>query len=325
MLNDSNIKLFFLAAVLFIAGCEQVPDRPLQIAAHLWPGYEFLFFAKQEGWLNKRQVNLTETSSATSSLQALKQGEVDGAALTLDEVLLARDAGINLVIVLVFDISAGADMLLAKPGFKHLSELKGARIGLEQGTLGEVVLAQALKAAGLTRSEVKLVPLTIDNHQVAWQQAKVDALVTYEPSAGKLLSSGAVKLFDSRKMPNMIVDVLAVRREVLATHQTEIRHLIASHFQAMQHFYNNYQDASYRMAAHLKVLPEDVSKNYKGLFLPGLKYNLDLISGAEPSLLGSAYLLSSIMLESKILAQPANIEGLIDDSFLIEQALMKSE
>jgi len=309
--------------LLFLSSCEfsSTPNEPLRIAAHVWPGYEFMFLARQENWLDKQQVKLVETNSATASLQALKDGLVDGAALTLDEVLRARNMKIPLTVVLVFDISAGADMLLAKPDIEQLSDLKGKRIGVEQGALGAVILSQALQAGGLTPNDIKQVALTIDNHESAWQADIVDALITYEPVAGNLLSINARKLYDSRKTPNMIVDVLAVRQSTLRTHKKAIEHLIASHFQALQHFQSNTPDASYRMATHLNVVPEKVTNNYKGLLLPSIKYNHLLIDSEKPQLLQSTKLLSTIMLKSKILSQPPLSLNLFTSDFLPRTAL----
>jgi len=279
-----------------------------------------MFLARQENWLDK-QVNLVETNSATASLQALKDGLVDGAALTLDEVLRAREMQIPLTVVLVFDISAGADMLLAKPGIKQLSDLKGKRIGVEQGALGAVMLSQALQAGNLTPSDIKQVSLTIDNHKSAWQADKIDALITYEPVAGQLLSTGAKRLYDSRQAPNMIIDVLAVRQSTLSYHKKAIEHLIASHFRALQHFQSNTPDASYRMATHLNVVPEKVTSNYKGLLLPSIKYNHLLIDSKKPQLLQSAQLLSTIMLKLNILSQPTPPLNLFTSDFLPRTAL----
>ena len=309
--------------LLFLNSCEftATPNTPLRIAAHVWPGYEFMFLARQEKWLDKQQVKLVETNSATASLQALKDGLVDGAALTLDEVLRARNMKIPLTVVLVFDISAGADMLLAKPSIEQLSDLKGKRIGVEQGALGAVMLSQALQAGGLTPNDIKQVALTIDNHESAWQAGKIDALITYEPVAGNLLSKGAKKLYDSRKTPNMIIDVLAVRQSTLSSHKKAIEHLIASHFQALQHFQSNTPDASYRMATHLNVVPEKVTSNYKGLLLPSIKYNHLLIDSEKPQLLQSTKLLSTIMLESNILSQPTPSLNLFTSNFLPRTAL----
>ncbi|MDP2833037.1 MAG: hypothetical protein Q8Q28_07045 [Pseudomonadota bacterium] len=100
-----------LALTPWFPACKRVSTRPLTIASHVWPGYELMFLARQEGWLASTDLRFLETATATASLAALAADQADAAALTLDEVLRARDQGIALNIVLVFDISAGVDFL----------------------------------------------------------------------------------------------------------------------------------------------------------------------------------------------------------------------
>jgi len=278
-----------------------------------------MFLAQQEKWLEQQKVQIIETKSATESIQKLKQGSIDGAALTLGEVLRLREAGVNLSILLVFDISIGADMLIAKPDIKQLKGLNGKRIGVEQGALGVVMLSQVLERSGLAVEDIKQVALTIDNHKQAWKDERVDALITYEPVASQLLEKGAKRLFDSREIPHMIVGVLAIRKEVLTTHEAAIQHLIAKHFKGLQHFQINVQDASYRMASHMQIVPEKVVNHFKGLLLPNIKSNFNLISGAEPKLLENAKLLSKIMLESGVLVRHSDLSELFNANFLPRQ------
>ena len=164
-----------LACVPWFPGCTLEEPQPVSIAAHVWPGYEPMFMARSEGWLNAKQVTLFETHSATESLQALAAGRVEGAALTLDEVLRARAKGIPLTVVMVFDVSAGADMLVARHGIKRLADLKGKRIGYEQGAVGSLMLSEALLAASLSKEDVKLVSLPVDKQYAAWQNGQIDA------------------------------------------------------------------------------------------------------------------------------------------------------
>ncbi len=98
-----------LALAQTLSGCEWF-NHPVSIATIVWPGYEPMFLARDKGWLNIHQVHLLEMASATDSLQALAEGKADGAALTLDEVLKARAAGLALSVVMIFDISAGAEL-----------------------------------------------------------------------------------------------------------------------------------------------------------------------------------------------------------------------
>ena len=255
-----------------------------------------MFLSRNEGWLDAQQVRLVETTSATASLKAIAEGWADGAAMTLDEVLKARANGLLLSVVMVFDLSAGADMVVARPGIKKLADLKGRRIGFEQGAVGELMLQEALRVGGLTREDVTLVMLPIDQQRDAWARDQLDAVVTYEPEASHLLRQGGRKLFDSRQIPNTIVDVLAIRSELLdRSHACAIRHLLAAHFRAREHLLRNPQDTAYRMAPRLGIPAEQVLALYKGLVLPDAAENYRLLAGTSPELLVSARKLAAIM------------------------------
>ena len=122
------IAIIFLPVLL---GCDQKLQDPLKIALHAWSGYEPLFMAEREGWLDKTRVRLIESHTAADSIAALKSGAVDGAGLTLDEVLRARAEGVPISVIFVCDISAGADVVLARPEITRIDQLKGKRIAVE--------------------------------------------------------------------------------------------------------------------------------------------------------------------------------------------------
>lgn len=292
-------------------------EKPISIAAHTWLGYEPMFMARNEGWLDDARVHLHETQSATESLQALAQGQVDGAALTLDEVLQARASGIPLSAVMIFNMSAGADLLLAHPDIKKLANLKGKRIGVEKSSVGEIMLAEILREAGLTKQDVTIVALPINQHLAAWQNHQLDAVITYEPVATQIMAQGAVRLFDSRQIPNTIVDVLAIRTDKINWQSgNSIRYLIETHFKALNHLQHNPQDASYRMAKRLGLPASKVLSAYKGLLLPDERNNYRLMTGKEPELLGIAQALSKIMREAQMIQKDDDMVALINADYL---------
>lgn len=306
-----------LVMLAMLAGCGRLADKPISVAAHVWPGYELMFLARNEGWLDAEKVRLVETASATDSLQALAEGKADAAALTLDEVLAARAEGIPLSIVAIFDISAGADMLVARPGIGRLPDIKGQRIGYEENAVGSLLLASVLSAARLTREDVKLVPLTIDRHLDAWAHHQIDALITFEPVAGQLLAQGANRLFDSRQAPDTIIDVLAIRGDVLDRgHANAIRHLVAMHFRALNHLNRSPQDTAYRMAARLGISSSKVLPTFKGLMLPSVAENRRMLSGSSPQLLDMARRVSGSMVKDGLLPHDDNLIALAHDEFL---------
>src|SRR5574343_114645 len=232
-----------------ISGCNSF--GPIRIASHVWPGYEFLFLARDMGWLSPEDTILIETHNASDSLERLLNGDVHGATLTLDETLRASQQGLPLFVVLIFDVSSGADALMVKPHIKSLSDLKGARIGVETTAVGALMLKKILAKAGLLEADVEVIHITTENHLTSWHNNNLDALITYEPTATRVEQLRAIRLFDSRELPNTIFDVLAVHRDAAENYKRQLQTLIGSHFKAQRAWKTNPIDTAYRLAKRL--------------------------------------------------------------------------
>ena len=293
--------------------------EPVTIGLHVWPGFEPLPLARTLGWLDEKQVRLVETGAATDSLKLLEAGRIDGAYLTLDEVLRARETGIPLSVLLVCDISAGADMFLTRPEIKNLADIKGRRIGVEDGALGALVLHEVLRIAGLGMKDIRPVSLSPNHHADAWKHGAIDAAVTYEPAATRIIAMGANRLFDSSRIPGLILDVLAVRTSLLdRAHGDALRHLVATHLRALHYIDTNPDDVSYRIAQRLKLPHEQVMAVFRGLLLPGLEDNTRLLATSSPDLLKSANHVCATLCEAGLLHRQANLDGLLRPEYLPE-------
>lgn len=321
---NSSRRLFLkalsaTAALPLLSNCPETVE-PLTIASHVWSGYELLFLARREGWLLPENVKLLETLSATDSFRALATGKAAGAALTLDEVLRARAQGIPLTCVLVFDVSAGADMVLSKTALDSLSQLAGKRIGFEKSALGSLMLYKLLQAAALENSAIIPVAVNYDQHIAAWKQNRVDVVITFEPIASQLQNLGAHKIFDSRKIPDTIFDVLAVKSSLISSHGEQLKRLVFAHFQARQYFYHNSQDAAYKMAVRMGLSAADVLNSFRGLNLPNEQANQKYLTFEHSRLLIAAKTLSSVMMQIGTVKQPDDLQNLVSADFLPERS-----
>ncbi len=310
------LALSGLSMIPLLPACGRSPEKPLVIASHVWPGYELMFLAKREGWLPASGLNLLETISATDSLAALTNGQADGAALTLDEVLRARDDGIPLTIVLVFDISAGADAVLVGPSINTLADLEGKRIGVEQTALGALMLHNLLAKAGLPVSAVTQIPIRQDGHLQTWHKQQLDAIITYEPTTTRLSAEGARRIFDSRDIPNTIFDVLAVTPDAVSRHPEALGALVAGHLRALQHFRHNPQDAAFRMAGRMGLSGREVLNSFRGLELPDSHNNRKLLAPGEDGLWSAARELSQVMTQAGLLSGEADLTDLTRTDFI---------
>jgi NitT/TauT family transport system substrate-binding protein len=313
-----------LVLTVALSDCNWLDDAPIAVAANVWVGYQTMFLARDRGWLKPDRVTLLETHSAQESVDAVRAGWAQAAAITLDEMLTARAAGLPLTAVLVFNISMGADMLLAEAGITSLSQLKGQRIALESSSVADIMLAEILREAGLKQSDVQLLRIPVDEHPNAWHRHAADAFITYEPVAGQLLARGMVRLFDTRQIPDTIVDVLAFRSDALDnSHAEAIRHLLLAHFQALDSLVRSPQDAAYRLSARLALPAPEVLQAFKGIVLPSLQVNHRLLSGEAAQLLPTARRVAEILQRGTGAPPADSFLDLVNGSYLPTEGLLK--
>lgn len=296
-----------------LAGCS-APLSPMRVGCIVFPGYESLFLARETGLLDEHQVRLVELMANTDTLRALAAGQLEAAALTLDELLSARADGVDLRAVLVFDVSEGADVVLARAPIT-LKTLAGRRVAVEDGAMGAVMLSALLQAAGLGPQQIRKVPITLDRSEELFERGGVDVVVTADPWAARMESKGAQRIFDSRAIPGRIVDVLAVRSDALAARAPALRHLLQCHFAAQAQIKDAPERSATLMARRLQTPPAEVMALYRGLNLPELALNRRMLA-AGGAVDQTAHALQLLMVQSKLLPATAVQQNLAEAQFL---------
>lgn len=284
----------------------------MRIGTNVWAGYEPLYLARDLGILDESLARLHESPSATEVIRAFRNGTLDAAALTLDEVLLLLESGMDVAVVLVMDVSNGADQVIARPGITSVGELLGRRVGVEATALGAFMLSRTLQHAGLIPAEIQVLPMPIDEHLRAWREGRVDALVTFEPVSGSLREEGAVLLFDSSMIPGEIIDVLVVRHDLIERAPEQIAAVLDAWYRALDHLHAAPRDAAERIVRRLGGTPDEFLKSLSGLRFPTREENAGLLVGPPPSLGATARRLHDLMLELDLLEAPVDLTRLFD-------------
>ena len=198
------------AAAGALAACGQ-REALLRAGSNTWPGYELLFAANHTGLLPAQRVEMMRMPSATVVQQALSSGNIEAAGLTLEEVLVARAAGLPIRIIAMLDISLGADVVLAQPFVQTAEHIRGKRVCSEHSAVGAVMLAAFLDFYGLLPQDVELIYAPIDRHLAEYRNGNAAIVVTFSPVAQAIMAAGAVRLFDSSQIEGRIMDVRARR------------------------------------------------------------------------------------------------------------------
>ena len=308
--------IVLIMSALALNGCTKQQKPLLRVASNVWPGYETLYLARSLGYYDDKEIRLVEMPSNSQVSQALRNGMIEAACLTLDEAISLMQDNVDLRVVLVMDVSHGADAVMARPGIDSLQSLRGQRIGVENAAVGAVMLDAALEAGELQAKDITIVPLTVDEHTAAYLTGKIDAAVTFEPVRSQLLKAGAHLLFDSSQIPGRIVDVLVIRSEIADLHQKALKELLTGHFRAREYLASQPQDAEQRMTPRLG---NNGLAQFTNLKLPDIEENRRLLDGNPPPLQITASKLADLMLRRKLLQRTVAVDHLADPSFLPER------
>ena len=304
-----------LGSLTLLAGCSK-PEPLVRVAGIAWVGYEPLFLARELGYYNDARLRLVELPSSTANLMALASGEVEAATLTLDELLIAREGKLDLQVILVFDDSAGADVVMVRPNIQTLAQLRGQRIGVEETAVGALMLAQLLATAQLQPGDVIKVPATSDRHVAAFEAGEIDAVVCFEPYATQLAKRGARRLLDSSRFPGLIVDLLVARNDALAASPNQFRQLTAGYFRALDYLAQSPTQAAALMAPRMGISPDEVLQALKGVRLMNLTANHALLGGTTPQLPVLAGKVGQLMAQTGLLRTAPTLDRLMNPDYL---------
>ena len=272
-----------LCLCLLCVACAPGGEAPLRVGTNIWLGYEPFYVARQAGSLPEN-VRLVEYASASEVLSAFRSRAIEAAAVTLDEAISLAENDNSLRIGLMLDTSNAADALVARPGIRRLSELKGRTIGVESLAVGAYLLGRALQRADLSVHDVRIVPTPLDQHESAFSRAEVDAVVTFYPVLAHLRERGGEVLFDSRAMPGEIVDVLVYREEQHKQHGKALQALALAWFDGVGRVADRQPQAMLTMAHRQKLSPRMLDEALGLLEFQDITRNRSALLGAHPGL-----------------------------------------
>lgn len=313
-----NKTIGFLMAFLFViivTGCSEGPREPLRIASSPWPGYEPLYLARDLGYFKPDKVRLFELPSSDITMESFRNRSTDLATLTLDETLELLHDGTRMRVLLILDVSNGADAALAGPEVKSLKDIKGKRISIVNIPLGMYVLSRLLDKAGVNRNDVQVFPMPESRQYMFYTQGKADIVITFEPVKTRLLNHGTHIIFDSRDIPNEIFDLLVVHEDVYQQRRDEICQVVKQWYRSLDYISEHPVDAAKRISNRLNVKPSEFTAMLDGIKLPTPEENINMLSGEPPGIIAPANKLNDIMIAEKQLSHEVDISPALDKSF----------
>ena len=308
-----------IVMIFVITGCDRGKKEILKIGISPWPGYEPIVLASEKGFYENIDVRIVRYATPSESFRALRDGIIDVAAFTADEVLHYAEVRDKPNMFLVLDISNGADAIVARPEIKSIEELKGKHVYVESSALGNYLIKRAMDFAdNISIKDVEVSTVELGKHVEDYRNKKVDALVTYEPFLTQLLDEGAHVIFNSTQIPREIVDVMVTNNDTLLNKEDALKELINGWYRSIDYINSNYKAAMAEMALYEYISPQDFEASFAKLIIPSRSETIEMLETDDGSFKTALHRLSEQMFEKGSLKTEVDTAPLLDPKLLKE-------
>ena len=293
----------------------------IRLGFSAWPGWFPWQVAEEAGLFEKAglDVELTYFESYTDSLNALNAGKLDANSQTLNDTISSVAAGSEQVVVLVNDNSTGNDQVIVKPGITSVADLKGKKVGVEEGTVDHFLLLLGLQKEGLKPGDVDLQPLLTDAAASAFAAGQLDAVGAFAPFTTKALElPGSKALFTSADFPGAIPDHVVFSKNFVSDHAAEVQKLVDVWFETLTYIQGHKAVAVSIMAKKAGVSDEEYAAYDAGTHIFTLDENKAAFSaGDDMSHLDfAARSMATFLVGAGLIDNAPALDGLLDPTFI---------
>ncbi len=269
-----------LSLVLPLWGCEKkpVPKEPIKIGIDIWVGYAYAFIARDKGIFKKNgvDVEIVFMKNPVETSKLYKQRKVQGMFGLFSDMILLNANSIPATWVYTSDYSNTGDVIIAKPRFNSLKELRGKTVGFEGlNSFSHLFVLKVLEKAGL--KEQDLMFKNVDGQDVlkALEKNEIDAGHTWDPVKAEALKKGYRALARGGDLPGVIIDGLIMSPDMIKNRPEDMENILRSLIEAKDFMKSNGDEAMEIMAKAEGMTKEVMAAGIRGVYLYGLKENVD--------------------------------------------------
>jgi len=222
-----KLKLFsiLLVSVFLLSSCSTQKEAPIKLVANSWIGYSPLFYAKEKGWLEPLNIEVSTVVSLGESMMTYQTGRFDGLTGTQYEYQKLKSQGHELIPVLMFDRSNGGDMVMGNRSITQLQETADTiDVYLEVNSINTMVFNDFIEAHQLEDKNFNYI--NKDQLKIVTQIKQIDqqrpaVITTYVPYNFELMELGFTTLSSTKEVTEIVVlDALYLSEETLQ-HNTQ--------------------------------------------------------------------------------------------------------
>ena len=298
-------------------------DLAMSMGTAPWVGQLPLYIAQEKGFFAEEGLDFDFSLFGASGdyISAFASENVDSVAPVSAEAILMASQGKDFKIVLVQDNSVGGDGILARNTIERVEDFKGKEIAVDTTGVSYFFLLQVLKEAGLTKDDITIVNADPASAAAAFESGNIDIAVSYAPylpATDRAVDDGRI-IYDSSKMPTAIIDLYLVDTAFVEENPEAVQGFVNAIFKGTQFMIDSPEEALAIGAAELEVTTEELEGDLKGVKIPSVEDNLNMLARPDSDTYLAAplqELVTFLLAEGQIETDPGDVSSLLYPKFV---------
>lgn len=316
-----------ISVFALIAASSLSANQPLRIAYSDWPGWVAWQIGIEKDWFTEAGVDVEFLwMDYVASMDAYVAGQVDAVPMANGDALVTGGTGKPSVGIIINDFSNGNDMIVAAPGIESLEDLRGKKIGLEEGFVIHLLLLKGAEMAGIDPSEFEIVNTATNETPQVLASGAVDAIGAWQPNSGQALRAvpGSTPVLTSADAPGLIYDLLSVDPESLEARHDDWMKVVKVWYRIVDFIKDedNFDEALTILAERVGISPREYEPFFEGTYILTLEEVLPIWEDAEglDSVFGSTRIADAFNVAQGVYDEPLSIERYLDPSLTLKFA-----
>ena len=296
--------------------------KPIKIGISIWQGYAHAFIAQEKGFFQKNNVSveLVFKKGVAESIELYKSGEVDGVFNVFADMILINSKGIPTKVVYVPSYSESGDVIIGRPEFNSLADLKGKTVSFQGvNTFSNLFVLKALEKAEIKESDVQFQDVPGTDVLNDMEAGKIDGGHTWEPVTSQALNKGYKILCKASDTPGVITDMLAFHAKIIEERPDDIQQIVKSLLEAKDFINSNKDEAIDIMAKAEGLDRAEIARGLKSdVHMLDLNENIEAMKQSEniASLYASLKVITDFYVKRGLISEAQVTEGIIEPKFI---------
>ena len=284
------------------AGKTDTSDPVINLSLDEWVGWKPIIDANQglttqPGSIFDQlgiKVNINIINDATASSNALITGELNAAGYTTNRTAFLsgkfQEAGLDVVMPVFTNYSAGGDGIIAKSGINTVNDLLGKKIGVPRFSEAQTLVAWFVNKSDLSDADKQSI---IDNMILfddasetgeAFFAGQLDVAATWQPYLSYATeNSGAHIMFSTTASKSLIMDGIVFRSDFAQAHPDVVTAFIDGIFQANAMYTTEFDYIRSVMPMFAGVSDEEIKAQCGDAEMMGYAENKEVLDSTAPS------------------------------------------